>query len=272
MPSARVGGHFEQRLGPVRSLSARSSPTAAPVKRRHRCSPPTPGWPAVCRSAAAHPNAPRATSRPSAARRMSAARPGRHRPVLGRPGRCRPGPTAGPHRRPGRRPERAAVEVIRRARSAAAQASTAASSKETHHASDGFCGVDIHRVLVHSEPPRSPSSQKRRPAARPARTCGKPCTSAIPKVGSPSWRSGKTCSLVAVAAIEDARTEALSLVRPTRRPRVLVNPRVARIVWVAQHRTELRTALPRPGCVAGLAPIAFRDPANSRRRVRAVAP
>ena len=51
----------------------------------------------------------------------------------------------------------------------------------------------------------------------------------------------------------------------------LVNPSCG-MSGSAQLRTELRTAPTKTGCVAPLAPITFRNPANSRSRVRAVAP
>jgi hypothetical protein len=76
----------------------------------------------------------------------------------------------------------------------------------------------------------------------------------------------------AVTAIEDARTERVMAHAADAAHESLGDPEL-RCVWVAQLRTELRTAAPtKTGCVAGLAPITFRNPANSRSRVRAVTP
>jgi hypothetical protein len=97
------------------------------------------------------------------------------------------------------------------------------------------------------------------------------------RVRPPSLRSARRAGgrakvfAGAVTAIEDAGDgEALWLARPTP-PTRPCEPEL-RCVWVAQLRTELRTVPTKTGCVAGLAPITSRSPANSRSRVRAVAP
>jgi hypothetical protein len=78
-------------------------------------------------------------------------------------------------------------------------------SKETHDARKGFCGVDIHRVLVQSNLLRS-LSQKQPQAAQPSHTCGKPPSFGIPLAGMPGWRLAHSDPSRA-AAVEDSRTE-----------------------------------------------------------------
>lgn len=144
------------------------------------------------------------------------------------------------------------------------------SSKETYYAGDGFCSVDIHRVLVHSNllgVHRARNDDRRHAQRVPVEN----------RVRPPSLRSARRAGgrakvfAGAVTAIEDAGDgEALWLARPTP-PTRPCEPEL-RCVWVAQLRTELRTVPTKTGCVAGLAPITSRSPANSRSRVRAVAP
>ena len=74
-----------------------------------------------------------------------------------------------------------------------------------------------------------------------------------------------------MTAIEDARTERVMARAADAAHASLVKPSCG-MSGSAQLRTELQYGHTKTGCVAGLAPIIFRNPANSRSRVRAVAP
>ena len=68
-------------------------------------------------------------------------------------------------------------------------------SKEAHDASEGFCGVDIHRVLVQSNLLRVIEPEQPQAAQR-ADTCGKPRRFGIPTAGMPGWRPAQQRSQV----------------------------------------------------------------------------